>query len=1493
MTDVANLVLAVNSTQVKDGERALGRLTDAGGKAEGATRRLTDASNLLSKAAGMVAVGFGAIKLTSLIRESATLAARYETMGVVMRVAGNNAGYTGAQMLALQKQMQATGISMLKSREVLTSMSAANLDLAKATQLARAAQDLAVVGNTNSSEALARLVHGIKSGEVEILKTLGLNVSFEASYKTLAAQLGTTSDKLTEQQKVMARTNIALQGAAGYAGIYEESMTTAGKAITSLTRYWEDLKVKAGEAFLPMLADSVFNLTDALKAANVELDKAGSSGTIDAIGSGLGGAFRTVYETVVVLGANVGYVLTSIGREIGGIAAQASALLRGDFAGASAIRQSMVADAEAARKAIDAFSDTVINGAKKTAGATKMTEQARIDAGKAAREQAEADAKAAAAADEAAKAAKKHAQEYASLIKGAQDYLATLQAETHAVGLSADQLRMVAAAREAAKAPTQALRESIMKEALALDIATKAWEEKTAAEKYAADAVKTLLDASNQEIDAIYGQIEATRLQIDTFGMSASAVTGATIAQLEYKLALLEISDWEGVATQALRDRITALRELQGLQGNKEALEGQKRMTDELEKDAKASHERIAQSLTDNIMRGGKSAGQYLKDYFRTLILRPIIQPVGNAVAGMLNGGGGLSSLMGIGSGLGGVLNTAGSFLGINSLSNFGAGMQGATLAPGLAGPTTAGAGGATGLGAQIGSAMPIIAAAVMSYFGARAISNGYEINGIGKLLNFGGLAGGVLNRAFGMRPRENGLGGFQGNFSDAGFTNGQTFQRWNQAGGWFRSDRSGTDYGALDANFSQQLTDTYTALRDANTQYAESLGLTTDAVRGYAKEFILALSGNEAQDAQTLAVEFAKINNELAERLLPNFAEFARTGEDAATTLQRLAIEYQTVDTVLTAIGNTFGAVGIGSAAARSRLIELSGGLESFAAGAAFYAENFLTEAQRLEPVQAAVTAEMARLGLASVTTHEQFVQAARGIDLTTEAGAQLYADMMRVAGAFDAVADAEQRRVDAISGERAGLQQRLNELTLTSAELLQLQRDALDESNRGLFDQISALEAQRVATADAARATEQAAADAAKAAQDYADSLQTALDTAMRGVDTAFAGLQRSVQAERDAITKSHTAAMDAINERVQTVTGSIGKLTQLSNSLRSTLDRMRLPSQFGADRAAAQAQIAAAVAIARAGGVLPDADEIGRALNTLTQPAERMFRSSFEFQRDAIRNQNMIAELATLTDDQLTTERQMLSALEDSRDLAQATYEGEMSRLDGILTSAQLQIDILNGLDTRLLTIDQSLARFAGSLTTAGAAQAAVASNTGSTASTVTGLFSNILGREARPEGAAFWTNALATNSTYLTGQNSLVRDFIEGAVNAGGTDAERAIAYARANGIPGFSSGGDAGGMYFAGEAGPELIMSGPRTVVNSTSTRRMMQDGADLVVAVRELVATINAQGNNQEARDIAIVKNTGAVARIVDRWDGNGAPVRAHANIPIPVDTTP
>ena len=169
---------------------AANRTRDAFATLQKDTEQSTRGMTGLQSAVTAVAAAFGAWELATYARESALLAARVETLGAVIKVVGNNAGYTSSQMDMYAQQVAKMGITTRESMNSVIKMASSKMDLAKATQLARVAQDAATIGEVNSSEALGRMIDGIRSGEVEILKTLGLNVSFEQSYKKMDDKLG-------------------------------------------------------------------------------------------------------------------------------------------------------------------------------------------------------------------------------------------------------------------------------------------------------------------------------------------------------------------------------------------------------------------------------------------------------------------------------------------------------------------------------------------------------------------------------------------------------------------------------------------------------------------------------------------------------------------------------------------------------------------------------------------------------------------------------------------------------------------------------------------------------------------------------------------------------------------------------------------------------------------------------------------------------------------------------------------------------------------------------------------------------------------------------------------------------------------------------------------------------------------------------------------------------------------------------------------------------
>lgn len=684
------------------------KLDDTSKKASGSSNNLATALGVARAAMGALAAAYGALKLGDFIKDSTLLSARYETMGVVMRIAGNNAGYANAEMEQFSKSLQKQGISMLQSRNSLTQLATANIDLAKASQLARAAQDLAVVGNINSSEALGRMIHGIKAGEIEVLRTMGLNVNFENSYKKLAATLGITTEALTDNQKTQARVQVVLEGATRYNGIYEESLTTASKAMASLTRYWEDFKVKVGDHFLPLFAAAVFGVTDALVALNKAMDvTAGGTSTLTGL---LGTGLKLAFEAIVVIAGEVAFVINAVYREIVGISAQAVALAQLDFKGAADIGRMMKEDAAAARLAMDEFSASILKKNTNAKAGAKMSEAERIAAGKAADEATAAadkklkqetalaaftkqfgtDAQKAAAATKewkdklgdlwdpkmeamiggkGAAAANKAAQKtYVDLITSIKQKIATNEAELFAAGklteskklsikldeeLESGELKMTAARQRSVRAAIAVLagqekEQAAIKRAIALNDERLAQDAEVQAGITEMDRQVTAARLSIDDYSkSLADQIEMTDLETRTIGMNAQA-RQVLIEQLRIEQDLRKRRDAiNNTPFRTDADRDAAMSALNAEGTKAVALAQRKVYVAEWEK----TSQMVSQTLSDYIMSGGKDAATYLKRLFSNLILQPSVNYASQAIMQSF----GMGSGQGAGGAMGGM----------------------------------------------------------------------------------------------------------------------------------------------------------------------------------------------------------------------------------------------------------------------------------------------------------------------------------------------------------------------------------------------------------------------------------------------------------------------------------------------------------------------------------------------------------------------------------------------------------------------------------------------------------------------------------------------------------------------------------------------------------------------------------------------------------------------------------------------------------------------
>jgi hypothetical protein len=262
----------------------------------GAAAAEASLTSLVAKVGTVVAAYISLREAAEFVSQSIMSAARYETLGVVIEKVGENAGYTKQEVFAFAEGVQKAGISMIESREAVAKMAAAQLDLSKASALARVAQDAAVISGTNSSDAFAKLVQGISTGQTILLHHQGIMVNLEVAYKKYAKQLGITKGELTEVEKREAALDAVLEEGQKRTGVYDAAMNTAGKQLQSFTRYVQDASTRFGEAFLGAFTGVVFDATESMKRLQDVIKDQETQETLSRLAEGAASFFKTIIE---------------------------------------------------------------------------------------------------------------------------------------------------------------------------------------------------------------------------------------------------------------------------------------------------------------------------------------------------------------------------------------------------------------------------------------------------------------------------------------------------------------------------------------------------------------------------------------------------------------------------------------------------------------------------------------------------------------------------------------------------------------------------------------------------------------------------------------------------------------------------------------------------------------------------------------------------------------------------------------------------------------------------------------------------------------------------------------------------------------------------------------------------------------------------------------------------------------------------------------------
>ena len=534
------------------------------------------------------------------------------------------------------------------------------------------------------------------------------------------------------------------------------------------------------------------------------------------------------------------------------------------------------------------------------------------------------------------------------------------------------------------------------------------------------DAAGALIDEQISKADALIAGID---------GQTRALTMSNT--EREISIALLEL-ERTGLDrnSDAYRDRAQAIREaITNRETVREGIDQARRFEQEWARTA----DQIGQSLSDALMQGGKSAWEYIKGLFRSTVLRPIIQAIvnpftsaiggalglGNAMAGT-GAAGALGSAGGAGGGFGSLLSagasllngTTGSMMGLNlvnsslgqslglsSLQNIGGNM--------IAGPTS--------LGSLVGSGLGMAGNGMMGYGISKMLSGGYSaggavntiagiasaIPGIGPIA---GVVGGLVNRAFGMKAKEMRDQGIQGSLT-GGMATGQQYQDWFQKGGWFRSNKSGTNFSALGDDMSAALGAGSQAMFQQTQAFAQALSLPAAALATITSQFKIKFSGDAAKDQAEIAALFTKYGEDLAETYRDQLAPFQKAGETINATLQRMSGLQQFSNTI-NDFGGIFSRVANLSVDAKEQLIGFAGGIEALLSKTQNFVSQYYDEAEQLGLTARAVQQQLAGLGITGeLYTRADFRRLVEGTDISNEQGRQVLSRLLDIAPAFATV--------------------------------------------------------------------------------------------------------------------------------------------------------------------------------------------------------------------------------------------------------------------------------------------------------------------------------------------------------------------------------------------------------------------------------------------------------------------------------------------------------
>lgn len=505
-------------------------------------------------------------------------------------------------------------------------------------------------------------------------------------------------------------------------------------------------------------------------------------------------------------------------------------------------------------------------------------------------------------------------------------------------------------------------------------------------------AQEDLLRPYQQNAQSAKDRLDTMRNEARALDLSRSkqislqeAIELTTISRLEEKRAITK----DGGAVQAIDQEIAARKEIisvikQGEDKTKNLSAVTRNTTDEVSQLWMQAGRNIQSTLANSIFN-------FFDDGLKGM-LKNVISTVGRiasefaalklaqgiGLAGIFGGG-----IGGTGAAAGGasLLSNVGSGAGImGTLKNFGGG-----ITSGISGLMSGGGVGALALPLLGGFALNSMSNA---FAGDKTLGNGFT--DFMQKIPILGAGWDIMAGLFGHGPMKFRQQSIQGTASADGF-DGDISNVFRAKGGLFVGNKHRTQTEEFSkeqqAIFDGAIGGFYTSARG----FVDNLGLSADLVDNFSQQVQIKSEKGKTVTEEAIAEMIAGIGDSLAKNVLPNVEDFRSAGETTIQTLSRLSGEFSVLTNAAQLLFNQSSELSKSfikqfSFSDRSSFLEQAGGTDAFAANVSGFAQNFLTDEQRIKPIIEALVTERDKLGLSGINTRAQFSSAVQSGNLNPD---------------------------------------------------------------------------------------------------------------------------------------------------------------------------------------------------------------------------------------------------------------------------------------------------------------------------------------------------------------------------------------------------------------------------------------------------------------------------------------------------------------------------